>query len=102
MPPKRNNVSSSMKKRDGIMIVAIIIIVVALYKKYSYIGEYFLNRYLFYSKIGENRRSYDGSYRHFFLYVIASPQAECQARVNVNANHEKKAVFENPNSGYRY
>ena len=51
MPPKRNNVSSSMKKRDGIMIVAIIIIVVALYKKYSYIGEYFLNRYLFYSKI---------------------------------------------------
>jgi len=38
----------------------------------------------------KNRRSYDGSYRHFFLYVIASPQAECQARVNVNATHGTK------------
>jgi hypothetical protein len=38
----------------------------------------------------KNRRSYDGSYRHFFLYVIASPQAECQARVNVNATHDTK------------
>ena len=26
----------------------------------------------------------------FFLYVIASPQAECQARVNVNATHGTK------------
>ena len=26
----------------------------------------------------------------FFLYVIASPQAECQARVNVNATHDTK------------
>ena len=38
----------------------------------------------------KNLRSYHGSYRHFFLYVIASPQAECQARVNVNATHDTK------------
>ena len=52
---------------------------------------------LFSSKIEKckkkNRRSYntmDPTGIFLKLYVIASPQAECRARVNVNATHETK------------
>jgi len=51
MSLKRNLPSSTMKKRDIITWVAVVIILVALYNKYGYIAEYYLNRYLFYSTI---------------------------------------------------
>ena len=49
MPSNRTLAPSTMNKRDIITCIALIIIVVAIYKKYGYIAEYYLNRYLFYS-----------------------------------------------------